>query len=461
MSIKLYDYQITGKKFLVDKKRCILADTMGLGKTIQSIAAIKEIIGKNDYRVFVFCPAPIKIQWQKEFERQGLKATIVNSGKQRLNIYKTCPQIIIINYELFLKDKSLLGITNDSIVICDEASRLKNHNSKINKLISMHTKRVKYLWLLTGTPVENNLQNIYTLINLTRPYYMMWNEFLTFCNVEIMHFYKKTIKKIISYKNLDKFLLRISPLFLRRKAEGVNMPNITINNEFFEATTQQKKYMNELVWLVKNDTMKTKFNILTLLRGIDDSVEVLNTSKSEIVKQANFKNIVEKHNYKIERLQEILEETSEHKIIIFTQFANVAKIIRENLYHKYDVLIMTSETTHKEELLEMFRNRNLDRKMVLVCTDVLSYGINLEYINLLINFDLPWNPAILAQRIGRIRRINSESNHKHIINFIGSCLENHVFDIIIKKQKLFDDVVDGKAIKNIDIRRQLLEKINL
>ncbi len=188
---------------------------------------------------------------------------------------------------------------------------------------------------------------------------------------------------------------------------------------------------------------------------------MLNFSESHICKSLRLTSnpIIALSEPKVDRVKEILEETAEEKILIFTQFKQMTLLLKDKLKDKYDVLIMYGGIKNRDEMLELFKTKHTGKKMILICTDMLAYGQNLQYINLLINYDLPWNPAVLAQRIGRIRRINSESKHKHVINLISSLIDVHVFNIINKKQDLFNQVVNGGAINDEDIRKQVLEQI--
>lgn len=432
----LFEYQQTGVKFLVETKQCILADGMGLGKTIQSIHAMKQLLneGKID-RVVILAPKSILHQWQEEMP----DALLINAKTaNEINNYK----LFITNYEFFSGVAHLIP-REKTLLICDEASnKLKNVNTGAYRIVKLFSVKLPYIWLLTGTAIENDLNNYFNLLQIIHGFPMKQSDFYNkFCITSTERFHGKEITRVVGYKNLQEFVEITAPFILRRDKDVVSLPEITIKNEFFEHTSQQQIMYKRIMQQTKKGVKL--FELLTHLKMLDDSIEILSI---------DIPKVKEPINNKIERLKEVLEETESEKVIIFTQYAKMAQLISSKIEGS---ILVIGECNNKAELVQQFTNT---KAKVMVSTDVFSYGINLDCADLLINFDIPWNPAVLSQRSARIHRLNS-TRPKFVINFIGYGLERHVFDILAKKMKLFDDVVNGKVIKDIDLRKELLEKI--
>jgi len=155
----------------------------------------------------------------------------------------------------------------------------------------------------------------------------------------------------------------------------------------------------------------------------------------------------------------VIDELGENKVIIFTQFKTMARIIRDYmLEHNYrKPLLLTGDNSQEERMrgIEEFKE---GKYQVMIATEIFSYGMNLQFADILINYDIPWNPARLNQRIDRIHRIGA-TRGKIIINLIAEDIEEKVYDVVRSKQDLFDKVVNGEAIDDDSVRKEILQKL--
>jgi len=200
---------------------------------------------------------------------------------------------------------------------------------------------------------------------------------------------------------------------------------------------------------------------LTLLREVANDTWLLKVGESTIIDRLideGYLNEIPEASNKLEELDAIFDELNGQKVLIFTQFAKMAHKIGKHLTKrgiKSKVLTGEDKQEVRQKTVEEFRE---GRFQVLVATDIFGYGVNLQFVDVLINFDIPWNPAKLNQRIDRIHRVGTKSA-KVIINLISEDIDEKVWSVIQSKQDLFDAVVDGKAIDDESIRKEILQKL--
>jgi SNF2 family DNA or RNA helicase len=199
-----------------------------------------------------------------------------------------------------------------------------------------------------------------------------------------------------------------------------------------------------------------------LLREIANDTSLLNSDTSMTVQDMQhmklLPTVIPKGSNKIPECINIVEEIGTEQVIIFTQFSQMAvKLGAELLRKGYKIKILTGDNPTTERMVEVERFKN-NEFQILIATDIFGYGVNLQFCHYMINFDIPWNPAKLNQRIGRIHRQGSDRD-KTVINLLSEDIDEHVYEVICGKQDLFDQVVEGKAIDDENIRKQILQKL--
>ncbi|OQX08539.1 MAG: helicase, partial [Desulfobulbaceae bacterium A2] len=237
---RLYPYQVEGAAFLAGTGRALLADDMGLGKTLQAIAAaawLREHEGVR--RILVVCPASLKQQWAREIDKfTGLPSQIVQgTPPERTAQYRREAVFFLVNYELVLRDLSLLrDILRPDLIIMDEAQRIKNWRTKIAAAVKRIPSR--YAFVLTGTPLENRLEDLYSLMQVVdaRALGPLWRYMIDFHITDERG-------KVLGYRNLTMLRSRIAPVMLRRDRSLVRdqLPDRIVQRLDVGMTEQQRE----------------------------------------------------------------------------------------------------------------------------------------------------------------------------------------------------------------------------
>lgn len=228
LKVGLFPYQQEGVRFATYREGAIIADEMGLGKTIQAIATAvmkKKLFGFQ--RTLIVCPASLKEQWKREMEKFSNEQAVIAEGfpEQRAETYKnTDAYFVIINYETVLRDLREINKTNMDFVILDEAQRIKNFT--IVTAQSIKRLKRKHALVITGTPIENRLIDLYSIAEFVNPYFLapLWEFSYRHCYFDV-----KTQSKITGYYDLQQLNERLKSILIRREKRKVlkDLPNVT------------------------------------------------------------------------------------------------------------------------------------------------------------------------------------------------------------------------------------------
>jgi len=449
LKLPLYPYQAVGTLFLAFTEKALLADDMGLGKTPTSLAAAKllrEWHGIN--RVLVVTPASVKPQWGKEIERFTDDSYVVVSGskQKRAEQYAQQAFFTVVNYELFLRDLEHIHALGADLIVLDEAQRIKNWRAKTSQAIKELPR--KFAFVLTGTPLENRLEELYSIVEflddklLGPPWQFM-----------AQHVIQDEWGGIIGYKDLEGVRRAIAPILLRRRKGDVlaDLPERIDNDFWLSLETEQErvyrpleKRLTELLRLPEwgPEQSAIALSLLTHLREAATAAQLVDPNVTS--------------SSKLRELPALVEEIASegHKMLIFSQWermtrhaeAAIARLgvggrgsgkgegIRSVRLH--GGLGMRA----RQRVIEQFTND--PQTMVFISTDAGGLGLNLQAASFVINLDLPWNPAKVEQRIGRAHRIG-QTQPVNVINMIAQdTIEQRVLDVLYSKQALFDEILD-------------------
>ena len=474
LSTKLYSYQEAGAMHLAFGRRAMLADDMGLGKTIQAIAAsalLKDLRGIE--RALIVCPASLKHQWAREIKRfTSLPVTVVEGGLlARRAAYQTPSFFKIINYEIVRRDLADLQQIRSDLIILDEAQRIKNWRAKTADMVKQ--LRSRYAFVLTGTPLENRLDELYSIFQFLDPRILgpLWNFNDRFFQVEERD---NGTYKVLGYKHLDELRGTIGPYVLRRTRDEVlhDLPDRVDNNFFVEMTDPQWNAYNEfkenvakLVAIAKRRPLTPKEREILLMCLI--KMRLICNALALHDKQILAKDR-EKTAPKLRELGEILADQiagNGHKAIVFSQWADMLAFtepIIKRIGLGYVKLTGAVPSPKRGALVERFFDDKDCR--VFLSTDAGGVGLNLQAASLVVNLDLPWNPAVLEQRIGRAHR-HGQSRSVHVINLIAKgTIEERMLDTLAAKRNVFAGVFGAaeapSAIKFEDSGQGLLKQID-
>jgi len=462
----LFPYQKEGIEFALFRKTAIIADEMGLGKTLQAIGTAilkKEVFGFR--KTLVVCPASIKEQWKKEIEKfTGEKALVIEGlPEDREKQYQDEDHFFfIINYETILRDRLAINKSGFDFLILDEAQRIKNYETKTASSVSK--LQVKHILVITGTPIENRLIDIFSLVSAISPRFFgpLWEFSYQHCLFDPVK-----LNKINGYFDLQKLNKRLDKILLRREKRKVleQLPNVQQFNIPVSLSPLQAEYhagyargiasIISKKFMTPYDLQKLQL-LLANMRMVCDSTYLIDEETNESPKLEELKYIL---------LEKLDVANSDRKIIIFSEWIKVHKLIGQVLRENnigFAELNGKVPVKLRGELIRKFETN--PQIKIFLSTEAGGSGLNLQVANTLINFELPWNPAKKNQRIGRIDRLGQKSNKLTIFNFITkNSIEEQIASGLLVKQNLFDGVLGSSTTNFVDFstkgRSQFIQQL--
>lgn len=466
LTVPLYPYQKEGTRFAVRAGKAIIADEMGLGKTLQAIASAEVYLREGmAEQVLVVCPTSLKYQWKREIERftggdrvecsgegveDGLtisKVVVVEGAPaKRAKLYKAPAPYKIVSYHTMCNDVRHLGKLDTDVLIMDEIQRLKNWDTLISRAARKIASR--YAVLLSGTPMENKLEELYANMELVDqfclgPYYQFRDQHI------LLH---PETGGIMGYKDLNAIGEAVSNRLLRRTKKGVRLQLPKRSDQFVlvPMTQRQDDLHSEFKWdllVILNKyrkyhymTEQDRLRVLKLLgqmRMVADSTFILE------------QNLTTRSDVKIAEVMNLLDnvlESGDEKVVVFSEWERMTRLVAMELDKRgvrYEYLNGRVPSKRRGELVDDFTT--LPESRVFLSTDAGSTGLNLQVASTLINMDLPWNPAVLEQRIARIFRLGQEKPVQ-IINLVSKgSIEEGMINKLRFKKSMFEGVLDGGA----------------
>ncbi len=448
LKVPLYPYQAEGALFAVRAGRALIGDDMGLGKTVQAIAAM-EILARHFGvgRVLVICPTSLKYQWQSEIQRFSGKrgenvARVINGGRaQRQNDYRLDDFCKITNYEKLKPDLDLIAAWAPDLVIVDEAQRVKNWNT----IAARALKRIDspYAIVLTGTPLENRLEELISIVQFVDqhrlgPTWKLLHE----------HQVKDEAGRVTGYTGLEKIGRTLAPIMIRRRKSEVlkQLPDRLDQNLLVPMTEMQMLYHQEnadVVAKIVQRWRKTRFLS-------DKDQRRLTCALQNMRMSCNSTYLLDQetdHGVKADELAALFDDLfaePKAKAVVFSQWTRTHDIVIRRLEARglgYVSFHGGVPSEKRPALVERFRNDPACR--VFLSTDAGGTGLNLQHASTLINMDLPWNPAVLEQRIARIHRIG-QTQPVRVINFVAKgTIEEGMLSVLAFKRSLSAGILDG------------------
>jgi ERCC4-related helicase len=444
LKARLYPYQTEGALFAVRAGRVLIGDEMGLGKTVQAIAAA-EILAQHFgvSKVLVICPTSLKYQWQSEIARfAGRESRVLAGGRtQRQKDYAVDDFCKITNYEKLKSDLDLIAAWAPELVIVDEAQRVKNWNTIVAKAL----KRIDspYAIVLTGTPLENKLEELISIVQFVDqhrlgPTWKLLHE----------HQVKDEAGRVTGYTGLEKIGETLAPVMIRRRKSEVlqQLPERTDQNLLVPMTEMQMFHHQENAEVVRRIVLrwrKTKFLSDTDQRRLTCAMQNMRMSCNSTYLLDHETD----HGVKADELAALLDGLfvqPETKVVVFSQWTRTHDIVIRRLEARgigYVSFHGGVPSEKRPALIERFRDDPDCR--VFLSTDAGSTGLNLQHASTLVNMDLPWNPAILEQRIARIHRMG-QKRPVQIVNFVSKgTIEEGMLSVLAFKRSLAAGILDG------------------
>ena len=443
LKVNLYPYQKEGIRFAAKAGKAIIADEMGLGKTIQAIGTA-ELLRKEGLigSVLVLCPTSLKYQWRSEIKKFTNAEVFVIEGShlKRKEAYNRPEPYKIISYNSAANDIKILGSLQTDMLIMDEVQRLKNWNTQISR--AARKIEADYSVILSGTPLENKLDELYSIVEFVdnfrlAPYYLFKDK----------HIITDETGKVLGYKNLNDIGKKLSDILIRRRKKDVKlqMPERSDKNLFIPMTNEQKdmhqEWQNQVRLLVlkwrkmhflSDKDRKRLLLFLSQMRMVCDSSYILDQKTRYDTKVDECVNII----------SDIISEEGE-KVVVFSQWERMTRLIAKDLEKKeigFEYLHGGVPSEKRKNLVDNFMNEPSSR--VFLSTDAGSTGLNLQSAATIINIDLPWNPAVLEQRIGRIYRLGQQNNIQVINLVTPHSIEEEMLGKLRFKTSMFEGVLD-------------------
>jgi len=452
---KLYEHQKEGIKFLVSRKKAILADDMGLGKTLQSVMGT---LAAESKKVLIICPSSTKINWEREINMFGEYDTSIISGRK----WKPA-KYTIINYDILKNfhtvkkrgEKPIEELTNildekfDTLIV-DEAHYLKNHQSIRGSIVTDLVKKNAFenVWLLTGTPVANRPKDLYNLLKIIgHPLSDNWQFYVKrYCDAKN---FKKKMKNgkikniwvIDGNSNLNELSIRIKNKVLRRMKEDVlDMPEKTIIPVFNELTSKEWVEYDNLweEYLIKRQEQKKRGNPqrdlveLILLRQFIALKAIPNT---------------------IELAENALEEGK--KIIIFTTFTDELLELQE--YFGNQCVVHNGSMGDKDKQFSVDEFQNNPKKKVFI-GNIMSagVGITLTAADTVIFNSFDWVPGNNEQAEDRSYRIGQKNNVSVYYQLFEDTISTRMWYTLKHKKNVIDQII-GNNNDMDDIVKDIIE----
>lgn len=444
--VPLFPYQRDGMLHLAFTERALLADEMGLGKTIQAIAAcaLLKRLGRAS-RVLVVTPASLKGEWEDQIRQfTELPTRLVYGGlAARREAYDAGTFFTVVNYEQMIRDALEVNARfRPDVVVLDEAQRIKNWST----LTTQAVKRLKsrYAFILTGTPIENRIDELYSLMDFLDPRAL--GPLFRF-NREFYQFDERG--RPSGYRNLAGLHERVAPYMLRRRKSDVEteLPDRTDRQHFVKLTPKQQAAYNDHADVVARLAAIAKRRPLTkqeqdrlmmqlaMMRMECDTTYILDSKVRDCPKLAE--------------LEKILEECRDNegvKVIIFSEWERMLELVRDLCRKlKLGFAWHTGSVPQQKRRAEIGAFKGDPNCRVFLSTDSGSTGLNLQNASVVVNCDLPWNPAKLEQRIARAWR-KHQTRAVTVINLVAeNTIEHRMLETLANKQALADGVLDRRG----------------
>lgn len=426
-----YPYQWQGIKFLMDNDHALLADDMGTGKTVMTTVALKILIQQTKvHHVLILCPPSVLYEWKRHIDDWAPELTsyLIRSPQKevRKSLWETPMHVYVTTYDMLKGDiengiLSKGSLAHFDVVILDEAHHIKNMKSKRFRAIKQ--LQPKRRWALTGTPVQNKIEDLASIFEFVYPGYLTSFDLRP-----------------------EQIQERIKPYFLRRRKKEVipELPpkiyepiELELDEEQDIAYRQAEAGIREeLSALGDKVTKQHIFAKLTILKQICNfAPRKFSSPKTESLK---------------ERIEEIIA-SGENKVIIFSQYVDEGVSKLEKLLEPYGVAKIVGGQTDavRRNEIEKFKKRK-DVPVLIASVRSGGEGLNLTEASYVVHFDHWWNPAVMWQAEDRVHRRGQTKGVNIYSYWMKDTIDDRIRQKLREKGVLFEQIVDGLAEEGID-----------
>lgn len=422
-----YQFQIAGVNWLAKRKSALLADQMGLGKTVQAIIAMRVLFRRGELqRTLVVCPASMTITWEREIKSWApeLRPLRVRGDvSQRKVMWESHAEIHIVSYEMLRNDIERIQPDKFDLYVLDEAQKIKNRATRVHRAVKRLSPTCR--WALTGTPIENTVDDVVALFNVIKPG--------LFYDGDVDWYTTSEVRR------------KIQPYLLRRTIEDtkddpdVKFPELKQEYHWLELLPAQRDAYDDveqtrIAGIKKMGDRATRIHILALI--------------TELKQICNF-DVQSGQSCKLDILKDKLESlaANNEKALVFSQYPNKTLKEIEPKLQRFDPIMFDGSlrSTQRDEVVVNFQESNAN-KVLLMSVRAGGVGLTLTRANHVFHFDHWWNPAVMDQASARIRRIGQkkESVFVHSLYAIDT-IEERIVKLLQEKHAVFQSVFGDKA----------------
>ena len=447
LNATLRDYQKYGYKwlkYLTDNNLgACLADDMGLGKTLQAIALLSNLHQEKKKKSMVIMPKSLIYNWENEIKKFAPKLKVgIYYGINRdfLALKKT--DVILTTYGTIRNDIENLLEQKFDLLILDESQNIKNINSQTTKAVLLLNAKKRVA--LSGTPIENNLLELYSLFRFLNP--EMFGSVQQFTNNYIV-----PIQKYSDISTIEELKKKIYPFLLRRVKKEVleDLPDkieklvyVDMNDEHRRFYEERRKYYYSL--LEKNTSSQGNFDKFFVLQAINELRHIVSSPELE-----SKKIISSKKEVLIENVVEAIENN--HKVLVFVNYLSSIESICDSLKeNKIKYLKMTGQTKDRQTLVDKFQNDSRYKVFVMTLKTG-GVGLNLVSADTIFIYDPWWNTTVENQAIDRAYRLGQDKTVFAYKMIMRNTIEEKILKLQEIKNKLLDDLIseDNLSTKNL------------
>lgn len=440
-ALRPYPYQRTGAEFLARRGRALLADEMGLGKTVQALLAAAALGHARTpvRRVTVVCPASLRGNWQDEIRRWlGEEVVLVEgSAPKRAHTIATRPAWLVTHYEQLWRDYPHHAAHVPDLLIVDEAQRAKGLATRTARVLK--TIDARHVFALTGTPLENRLEEAYAIAQLVDQRLLppLWQ-------LDRDHFVRdENGRRVVMYRGLGALRARLGPAFLRRRKEDValELPEVVRSVSLLPmhpaALDTHEDMMAQVARIATKKVilpadLERMQRLLVIARRACDGPHMLRMK------------IDDAKVPKLAELSALLDELclgDGRKAIVFSEWTDMTERV-EAVCRKLGLFSVHLHggvpIKRRPALIRAFTEH--DGPGVFISTDAGGVGLNLQAADVVVNLDLPWNPARLEQRIARAHRIGSKGTVRVVLLVTELSVEQRILGLHDLKRNILDNV---------------------
>ena len=454
----LREYQLAGFEWLTrlaaNNLGGILADEMGLGKTVQTLAFLRAHQGLGS--ALVVCPTSLVINWENEALKftPELK-TLVLEGADRAARFNSIPGVdmVITSYALLRRDIDTLREINFSTAVLDEAQHIKNPETQNAQ--AAYALRATHRFVLTGTPMENSVRDLWSIMNFALPGYLgNRNDFRERYELPIARGSAPDVQRRLSR--------RLQPFLLRRRKRDVakDLPEKIEQVVLSSLTSHQRAAYDALLREIQQGLGGSGKNVnagaqrmkmltcLLRLRQVCCDLRLVGIDKEET-------------SAKLDLLDELLEEAidGEHRVLVFSQFVSMLHLIRERL-EKLEIpfCYLDGSTKQRQEIVDRFQSDSAI-PVFLISLKAGGVGLNLSAADTVIHFDPWWNPAVEAQATDRAHRIGQTRVVTAYKLITRDTVEEKILKLQEKKRAAIDAAIDSEEPLMTGLTTEELEEL--